>query len=165
MLLKVPVVLVKHDSNVHAMHMHMLTCTCTCNVSCCASSAEMPLKMHVVLVKHKFTCSCLAHAHALVNLSCPALCKDAAQDACGVGEAQITCSCLAHARLICFVVPNPAEMLLKMPVVLGKHERLLESFRTGQGLSFDETGIDHCQMHRHAVSVTKGYYKEYLFVS
>lgn len=52
-----------------------------------------------------------------------------------------------------------------MPVVLGKHERLLESFRTGQGLSFDETGIDHCQMHRHAVGVTKGYYKQYLFVS
>lgn len=48
-------------------------------------------------------------------------------------------------------------MLLKMPVVLGKHERLLESFRTGQGLSFDETGIDHCQMHRHAVSVIVQY--------
>lgn len=41
-----------------------------------------------------------------------------------------------------------------MPVVLAKHEKLLESFRTGQGLSFDETGIDHCEMHRHAVSWT-----------
>lgn len=43
-------------------------------------------------------------------------------------------------------------MVLKMPVVLAKHEKLLDSFRTGQGLSFDETGIDHCEMHRHAVS-------------
>lgn len=43
-------------------------------------------------------------------------------------------------------------MVLKMPVVLGKHKALLTSFKTGLGLSFDDTGIDHCQMHRHAVS-------------
>jgi len=45
-----------------------------------------------------------------------------------------------------------SEMVLKMPVVLGKHEALLNSFKTGLGLSFDDTGIEHCQMHRHAVS-------------
>jgi hypothetical protein len=45
------------------------------------------------------------------------------------------------------------EMVLKMPVVLAKHEKLLDSFRTGLGLSFDDTGIDHCEMHRHAVSI------------
>lgn len=44
------------------------------------------------------------------------------------------------------------EMLLKMPVVLSKHEQLLECFKTGVGLNFDDTGIEHCQMHRHAVS-------------
>jgi hypothetical protein len=27
----------------------------------------------------------------------------------------------------------------------------LECFRTGVGLNFDDTGIEHCQMHRHAV--------------
>jgi hypothetical protein len=46
-------------------------------------------------------------------------------------------------------------MVLKMPVVLAKHEKLLDSFRTGLGLSFDDTGIDHCEMHRHAVSRTR----------
>lgn len=54
-----------------------------------------------------------------------------------------------------YLLPAPlhvAEMVLKMPVVLSKHEKLLDSFRTGVGLSFDDTGIDHCEMHRHAVS-------------
>lgn len=48
-------------------------------------------------------------------------------------------------------------MVLKMPVVLSKHERLLESFRTGVGLSFDGTGIDHMEKHRHAVRGTQNH--------
>lgn len=52
--------------------------------------------------------------------------------------------------------PLPPEMCLKMPLVLGKHDKLLGAFKTGLGLSFDDTGIDHCQMHRHAVSVCAG---------
>lgn len=47
-------------------------------------------------------------------------------------------------------------MMLKMPVVLGKHSALLNSFRTGLGLSFDDAGIDHCHMHRHVVNYIRG---------
>jgi hypothetical protein len=57
------------------------------------------------------------------------------------------------ATIIAAAAATAAEMVLKMPVVLSKHEALLESFRTGVGLSFDGTGIDHIEKHRHAVRV------------